>query len=60
MFYYPGWIYEPLPYLYLLIGAAAAAGVDPTPGRISGLLLVGAAIVILKMRRESRRDAAPI
>lgn len=58
MFYFPDWIYEPLPYLYLLVGGVALAGVDITAGRISGLLLISAAALIIKMRRDSRRDAA--
>jgi hypothetical protein len=57
MYYFPPWIYEALPYLYLLVGTTAAAGVDPTAGRISGLLLITAAIIILKLRRDNRRVA---
>lgn len=57
MYRWPSWIYEPLPYLYLLAGVTAAVGFDPLVGRISGLLLIMAAILIILMRREYRTAA---
>lgn len=54
MFYLPTWLYEILPYVYIVVGALALIGVDITVGRLSGILLLTAAIVIIKMRRDCR------
>lgn len=51
----PIWIYEPMPYLCMACGAASVLGLDLASGRLSGLLLSAAGIVIFMMRREYRR-----
>jgi hypothetical protein len=48
-------IYELLPYLYLAFGALAAAGLDMTEGKVSGILLCFAGFLIFKMRSDYRR-----
>lgn len=58
MFYLPGWIYETLPYLYFALGGAAMVGLDTNWGRVSGFMLAGMAAIILKLRKENRRQAA--
>ncbi|MFA5082653.1 MAG: hypothetical protein WC474_08930 [Hydrogenophilaceae bacterium] len=54
MYRIPGWIYEPLPYIYLLVGGLASVGFDPVVGRVSGLLLITSAVLIIIMRRDNR------
>jgi ABC-type glucose/galactose transport system permease subunit len=53
MFFLPDWIYKALPYVYVLVGAVALSGTDFSAGRLSGLLLIMAAALILKMRDHS-------
>ncbi len=50
MFYLPNWVYKPLPYVYLFLGAVALSGADLLTGRLSGVLLILAGALILKMR----------
>lgn len=52
---WPDWIYEPLPYLYSLSGIVAAWQLDATLGRVSGVLLVSAGVVIWLMRYHYRK-----
>lgn len=47
--------YEALPFLYVILGAASLVGLDGILGRLCGLLLVAAGVIILKMRIEYRR-----
>jgi hypothetical protein len=47
--------YEALPCLYVICGAAALIGVDGILGRLCGLLLVAAGVIILKMRIQYRK-----
>lgn len=54
MYRWPSWIYEPLPYVYLLTGGFAVVGFDPVVGRISGLMLMTAAFIIITLRRDNR------
>ena len=49
-------LYELLPYLYFAIGLAAATNLHPLFGRVSGLLLVGAGLIIWHMRRTYRKN----
>jgi hypothetical protein len=48
-------LYEALPALYVAVGTCAALGLDPTGGKLSGLLLAIAGLVIFKLRRAYRR-----
>jgi hypothetical protein len=50
----PGWLYEPLPYIYLVVGLAAAAALHSALGIASGCLLIGAGFRIWQMRRTNR------
>lgn len=52
---YPRWIYESLPYVYAVAGAAATIGLDSAAGRLSGILLITAAGVVGYQRYEYRR-----
>jgi hypothetical protein len=47
--------YEALPYLYLVAGVASIIYAPSYLGRLSGGLLIVAALTILKMRRTYRR-----
>ena len=47
-------IYESLPYVYILGGLVAAVGVESALGRLCGLLLITAGIVIYQTRRHYR------
>lgn len=57
MIYLPNWMYELLPYGYLSLGSMAAVAVDPTWGRLSGLLLLAVAGYVIKLRADYRREA---
>lgn len=48
-------LYELLPYLYFAIGIAAATNLHPLFGRVSGLLLVAAGLIIWRLRRAYRK-----
>ncbi len=47
--------YEALPVIYVILGAASLAGIDGILGRLCGVLLVAAGVIILKMRIEYRK-----
>lgn len=47
-------IYEIAPFVYSLVGIATIANNDVTLGRISGALLLSAAVIILTMRKLYR------
>lgn len=51
----PKALYETLPYLYFIVGALSVAGLDVSAGRMSGAMLVGASVIIFKMRRDYRK-----
>lgn len=51
----PIWIYEPLPYLYTLMGVIATFVLDELVGKLSGLLLVSAGLVVWNLRFTYRR-----
>lgn len=48
-------LYEALPYFYFVFGLFASFSTDPTYGKIAGLMLVGASVVIHKMRKAYRK-----
>jgi hypothetical protein len=48
-------VYEALPHLYVVGGAIAALGIDPTYGRAAGVLLIFAGWTVFSLRREYRR-----
>lgn len=51
----PDWLYEPLPYLYVLMGLIATIVLEATVGKISGLMLISAGFVIWNLRFTYRR-----
>lgn len=51
----PDWLYEPLPYLYVLMGLIATIVLDAIVGKISGVLLISAGFVIWNLRFTYRR-----
>ncbi len=50
----PNWLYEPLPYVYGIAGIVASYRLDSAMGRISGVLLITAGIVVAYQRYEFR------
>ncbi len=50
----PKWIYEALPYVYIMLGVLGFTFPE-TYGRISGIVLVFCSLLILKMRKEYRK-----
>ena len=50
----PNWLYEPLPYVYVSVGAAATLGMESIMGVISGILLMSAGIYIWYLRYDYR------
>jgi hypothetical protein len=50
----PSWIYEPLPYIYGGVGIFAAFTLDSMIGKLSGVLLISAGIVVGFLRYEYR------
>jgi hypothetical protein len=50
----PGLVYEPLPYLYLLIGISAFSACDSWLGYLCSLMLISAGAYILKLRLDYR------
>lgn len=50
----PNWLYEPLPYVYVSVGAAATLGTDSIMGVLSGILLMSAGIYVWYLRFEHR------
>jgi hypothetical protein len=51
----PDWLYEPLPYIYALAGIASIIMLDVTFGKISGVLLISAGVVIWNLRYTYRK-----
>lgn len=52
----PDWLYEPLPYIYALVGILTAYNLDMLLGRISGLLLISAGVIVWHLRFQHRRE----
>lgn len=52
----PGWLYEPLPYIYVITGLFTAFNLDILLGRVSGLLLISAGVIVWHLRFQFRRD----
>jgi len=50
----PDWLYELMPYLYMITGTTAILLFDTTIGHVSGLLLIIAACLIIFMRFRYR------
>ena len=50
----PAWLYEAMPYVYSLAGLAAILHFDTPAGYGAGTLLLFAALLIWKMRKENR------
>ncbi len=50
----PSWLYEPLPYVYASVGAAATLSTDSIIGVISGVMLMSAGIYIWYLRFDYR------
>jgi hypothetical protein len=52
----PKYVYEVLPFLYILAGTASVMGLDISTGKISGLLLMSAGVVVYWLRLSYRRE----
>ncbi|MDH3935575.1 MAG: hypothetical protein OEU62_10445 [Gammaproteobacteria bacterium] len=50
----PDWLYEAMPYIYLVTGLVVMLYFDSTAGYFSGTLLLAAVGSILVMRRHNR------
>lgn len=57
-YYTPAWLYESLPYLYLLSGALAMYATGNVIGLFFGALLVAVALFVWQMRHAYRRHTA--
>lgn len=51
----PGWLYEPLPFLYALMGIIAIVQLEALVGKLSGVMLISAAVVVWNLRFTYRR-----
>ncbi len=49
--------YETCPYIYTLSGVTAFAAADARIGQVSGALLLGAALTIIRLRWVNRRKS---
>ncbi len=52
--YKPDWLYEAMPYLYLVTGVVVMLYFDSIAGYVSGTLFLVAVASILAMRRHNR------
>ena len=50
----PDWLYEAMPYIYLVTGVVVMLYFDSTAGYVSGTLFLVAVASILVMRRHNR------
>ncbi len=55
-FHKPEWLYEALPYVYVIAGAATIANLGSILSLASGILLISAGVFIWWMRRSYRQD----
>ena len=51
----PRWLYEPLPYVYAAMGVVSIVTLDAIVGKISGVMLISAGVVIWHLRFSFRR-----
>ena len=54
-FYLPDWLYEALPYAYLIAGIASITKLGSTLSMVSGGVLISACIYTWQMRRTHRK-----
>lgn len=54
-FYLPGWLYERLPHAYVTSGFSTLLALEHLLAWFSGALLIGAGLLVWKVRRDSRR-----
>jgi hypothetical protein len=54
-FHLPEWLYEALPYVYLIAGIATIAKLGSTLSMVSGGLLISAGVYTWLMRRTHRK-----
>lgn len=52
-------IYEALPYFCMGVGVAAVLGLDPTGGRLAGLVLLGVGYHVFRLRKAYRKGQTP-
>jgi hypothetical protein len=52
----PDWLYEPLPYLYVLMGLIATIVLEHSVGKLSGVMLISAGFVVWNLRFTYRRQ----
>lgn len=55
-FHKPEWLYEALPYAYVMAGIATIANLGNTLSMVSGGLLISAGVFIWWMRRTHRQN----
>ena len=55
-FHKPEWLYEALPYAYVMVGIATIANLGNTLSMVSGGLLISAGVFIWWMRRIHRQN----
>jgi uncharacterized protein YjeT (DUF2065 family) len=53
---FPNWIYRMLPFVYVVVGLAVVVKMDSTIAVASGVLLVIAGLLVLKMRADYRNQ----
>ena len=53
---FPNWIYRMLPFVYVVVGLAVAVKMDSAIAVASGVLLVIAGLLVLKMRADYRNQ----
>ena len=49
--------YEVSPYMYTVVGVFALANSDERIGQLSGVLLLGAAVTVIRLRWANRRKS---
>ncbi|MGE5490933.1 MAG: hypothetical protein ACM31P_06615 [Actinomycetota bacterium] len=56
MRFLPRFVYESLPYLYLLVGSLSVAKIPGKLGMASGLLLLAISLLVFRMRMTYRAE----
>ncbi len=54
----PHWLYERLPYLYVLTGVLAASGFELSPDKVSGIVLATVGLAVFRLRINYRLRSA--